>query len=269
MTGWQDFVITLGDWLLSWTLGYPRDLTLLFIACFTSAALLVIRRVFGHHQQLRQIAEDERRLRTLISEARAEGDSDAARRHRRVRRWVALQRLRAEIRPGLVGLLLGVVIVTWGNHRLNHLPLREEQLFDFSVTRPASAVGSVVHVVPQSGLSTDGSWIRPVKLATEGSMPLGQATWRMCGENVGTLDRITIRHRGATFEHPIVIDGRTPPQDVVTHEGDTTTRLHLKTYRPFGLVPGMAILGLAPWLVGLAVLTLGGYLGAKRLLRIP
>jgi hypothetical protein len=269
MTGWQNCVVTVGDWLLSWTLGASRDLTLLALAGITTAALLVVRRVFGQQQRLRRIAADERRLRALRSDARSTGDDDAIRRHRHVRRLVAIERLRAEIRPGLVGLLLLAAVMTWGNHRLDHFPIRDGESFRLSVTLPASAVGSLVHVVPQSGLSCEGSWILPVSLTAVRSTPLGRATWQLQADSAATIDRITVRYQGKTFRHPIVIDGRIAPLEFVRHGGDTVTQIHLRTYRPFGWIPGLERAGIAPWLAGLLMLVVVGYFGTKRLLRMP
>ena len=269
MTSWQDWTIRLGDGLTSWTLGASRDVTLLLVAGLTTAALLVVRRVFGDQAQLRRIAEDERRLRLLTSEARSRGDVDAARRHRDVRRLVAVQRPRAELLPGLVGLLLAWTIVSWGNRRLDRLPLNAGEPFNFSITLPATAVGSVVHVVPQSGLTAADGWIRQVELAADRSTPLGRADWRLEADSAGAVESLAVRHRDATYQHPIVVDGRIPPQEIERHDTDTTTRIGLTTYKPFGFIPGVAGLGVAPWLSGWLVLTLGGFLGAKRLLRLP
>lgn len=266
MSTWQSLAIRIGDQLLGWTLSLPRDLTLLVIACLTVVVLLAIRFFTADRAALTQLSADERRLQELRQQAGEVGDAEALHRQRTVRRLLAARRVRLEWLPAVVGLLPTLLILSWGARRLEYLPLRSRQPFEFTATLPRSAIGGHAHIVPQPDWDAEDGWIRPVEPTP--SEARGIAVWKLRPSTRGE-STIAVRHPDGSVEHPVDVGLSTYRPPIVEHGPDVSTQVLLTHYRPFGVVPGIAWLGLPAWSFGLLLLAVPMYLAVKRLLRLP
>ena len=253
MTPLQRTLINAGDWLLGWALHLPRDLTLIVIAALTAGVLLGFRALLIDRNLLSRLEDDEQRLRELCHTAREQSNTVRLQQHQTVRRHLAARRLRLEALPVLAGLVPALLIITWGRQRLDHFAIQPNEPFEFTATLPASQIGKLVHLVPQDGLTTADGWIKKIEpLPTEAS-PEGIAIWTLTATS--RLSLLTLRTERQTIEHPVFVGRPAPPDAHLNHDGDIATRLQLPQYRPLGVVPGIPLLGIPPWLLGLIILS--------------
>ena len=168
---WNQICLTVGDWLLGWSLGLPSDLTLLVVAVASAAVLTVLRLVATNQDLLGRAAADKKRLKQLIRQAKQDGDREAVRRDRKTASTVGLLALRAEGRLLLVAILPLAVLATWCMFRLGFHPPRAGKPVEFAVYTLISASGQLAHVVPQPGVECD-AWIARVEaVRDEESVP--------------------------------------------------------------------------------------------------
>jgi hypothetical protein len=267
MTSFDRLLTQFGNLLFDWTLLLPRDLTLLLLAVLLIALLLGLRRLLSDQEALRLLTADVRRLQDLRAEARAAGDRAALARHWNIRRLLAARRARLEMLPALAGLLPALLVLHWGARRLEHLPFNIGDPVEIEATFPASAVGRPAYLVPQESLTAKPAWIRTIEPAA-GAEARGVADWQVTATAPGEF-AITLRHPGGSAQVPLEMGNRRYAPSIIRHGGDVTTAVKLPRYRPLGMVPPIPRLGLPAWMVGLLLLTVPGYLAARRLLRIP
>lgn len=174
-------------------------------------------------------------------------------------------RARQELRALLVSLVPLAMLLTWASLRIHYLAPAAEEPLEFVAWLPSSAVGSVVHVVPMVGWRSQSGWIREVMPSRREGSSRGTATWVLQAASDGDTDRLTIRFRDRSFEHPVRIGQSryAPPRRI--HGDDFETELRLREYRPLGVTAGG---WLPPWLLGYAVLVLLAYPLLKRVLRV-
>src|SRR5271157_3600081 len=105
LTWINDIILTFADPLLDWLLWLPSDLVLLIVAVGTGAILTLARPLTTDQDLLRRCAQDKRRLRVLIRQARAAKDREALQRYRLTRNQIGLRSLKAEVLPLLAALV--------------------------------------------------------------------------------------------------------------------------------------------------------------------
>ncbi len=252
---WRDACCRLGDAVLGWLLWLPRDAALVLLAVLSALLAVGLRRLVTDQTLLRRARQDQRRLKQLIRESRLRRDEPARVRYRRTAGAVALLRARQEARTLLVSLLPLAMLLTWAAQRFPYLPPAPQEPVQFVARLPSSAVGSVLHLVPCSGLSSEGGWIREVTPSQRGGSPRGTATWVLQAAASGEY-LLTLRFRDRSFEHRVLIGQNRYAPTGRTHGGDVETELRLREYRPFGIAAGS---WLPPWLLGYAVLVLIAY----------
>ena len=69
------------------------------------------------------------------------------------------------------------MLMTWASQRIHYLPPAPQEPVEFVAWLPSSAVGSVLHLVPSSGLHSQGGWVREVTPSQRDGSPRGTATW--------------------------------------------------------------------------------------------
>jgi hypothetical protein len=178
---------------------------------------------------------------------------------------VTLLRARQEVRTLLVSVVPLAILLMWASQRMHYLPPAPQEPLEFAAWLPSSAVGSVVHLVPVSGLRTQDGWIREVKPSRRDGSSRGTATWMLQAVADNESYSLTIRFRDRSFEHTVRIDRSryAPPRRL--HGDDFETQLRLREYRPFGVSAGG---WLPPWLLGYVVLVLVAYPLLRRSLRV-
>src|SRR5438552_8554430 len=101
---WNNLSLAVGDFLLGWLLRLPRDLTLAVVAVFTALLLIGVRWLTTRQDLLRRAAEDTKRLKQLLRQARRERDEAALQRYRTTRAQIGWLKLKAEGWPLLASL---------------------------------------------------------------------------------------------------------------------------------------------------------------------
>jgi len=249
----NDLILQVTDPTLGWLLDLPSDAALWMIGIATGAILTLARPLTTNQDLLRRCGRDKRRLKELIREAKRRRDKDALRRHRAVKGMVAMTAMRSEGLPLMVALVPIALLGTWCFQRLEYHPPVAFEPVPMTVTFPVSAAGGVVHLVPQPGLVAENGWVREIVPAadSDGGDPQAVATWVLKAEEKSTPYAIEIRYRKATYTKDLLVGGRNYAPPVRTFQSDWITKAEtrLRPVKLFGIVPGIAPLYLAPWLV--------------------
>ena len=262
---WQAVSCRLGDGLLGWLLCLPRDVSLLLLALLSALLVLGLRRLVTDPPLLRAIRQDQRRLKELIRQARASREKASRDRYRRTAGAVAALRVRQEFRALLVSLLPLALLVTWASHRLHYFPTGHQEPVELVAWLPSSAVGSVLHLVPEAGLESPDGWVREIAPSRLEGSPRGTASWVLRAAARDEVYRLTLRFRDRSIEHPARVGQTFYEAPRCAHGDDVETQLKLREYRPLGIVAGVWF---PPWLVGYVVLVLLAYYVGNRTLRI-
>lgn len=253
---WRNVCGRLGDVLLGWLLWLPRDAALVLLALILVLLALGLRRLVTDPVLLRRIRQDQRRLKELIRQARVDRDASAQARYRRTAGAVALLRLRQELRALAVSLIPLALVVTWAAERIHLVPPAANEPVEFSVWLPSSAVGEVAHLVPEQELQSPGGWVRTVEQARRGARPRGTAQWILPAPASDRPYRLTVRFRGQSWDHPVLIGQRRYGPTRKIHGADVETEIRLREYRPFGIGGGGR---LPPWLLAYLALAASAY----------
>lgn len=246
------------DLLFGWLLLFPRDTTLVLLACGTTALLTLVRRLLTNQPLLAACRRDLARLREMQLEAKSRGDRDAVARQSQTMAFLKLERLKADL------IVLGATIVPiglaawWASERLEFLPLQPGRSFEIVAEYPFSSIGKLTHLAPPDGIELRGPAIQLVS-ADPDDETRGLARWTCLPmANVEGDVELLVRHRGASAAHRIRLGGRSYLPASIDHSSGAVqrTRVPLSEYRPFGFVPGVPQLALPPWLVGYLLMTL-------------
>jgi hypothetical protein len=267
LESWNELCLAVLDALLGWTLHLPSDVTLLAIALLSASLLTGLRRVTTDQDLLARVDRDKRRLKRLRREARARGDRHAAARHKTVFTRVSLHALRAEGLPLAAAIVPIALLATWCLFRLEFHPPRAREPVDLTAYTPASAVGEVIHLVPEEGLGSE-RWIARVEAAGENDGPHGVARWRLRGESRNEPYVLRVRLRKSTYRHEILLGQTKYLAPLVVHPDGVVTEVTLRPVRLFGIVPGIPAIYFPPWLVAYLLLTIPLVSLLKRLLRV-
>ncbi len=265
---WNQVCIDLGDALLGWSLALPRDLTLLVIVAVSVVLMLALRRLIAPLELLRAIADDEHRLRELISQAKQNGDVDARTRHRHVRALVAGARFRAELVPALASCLPLALLLTWAGTRLDSLPITAQTPFQLTARLPASSIGELVHLVPTDGVEVESGWIREVQIHNDEAGAQGTATWSLTVDASAKPYTLVVSFRDEAFVHPVLAGQGRYPQPRIDHGPHAQTDIALEKYHPLQFVPGVPWAAMPPWVVGYLGLAIPLFLWGKRLAKL-
>jgi uncharacterized membrane protein (DUF106 family) len=269
--------VSLIDLLLGWLLYLPTDLSLLFVALISSAILVFLRLLVTDQDLLTRAANDRKRLTLLIKDARKKKDKAAAKRCAATRTLVRLATLKSELYALLAVIIPIAILATWCFARLAYHPPRENDPIEIVAYTPVSAIGKVMHIVPQDGLRCE-QWIAEVVPDKAG--PAGQelqesaavngiATWKITAAVSDEPHKLLLRYKDKTLEHSLLVGGRTYQQDIIKyHAPQWITQIDLKPVKLLGVVPGLPWLMLPPWVVAYLILVIPLSLFVKRILGI-
>jgi hypothetical protein len=222
-------------------------------------------------------------LRELVGQARQRKDKPAIARHRSVSSLVALKQLGQEGWPLLAAIVPVLLLAGWCSYRLAFHAPAANQPIEIVLHAPVSAVGEIVHIVPQDGLQCE-SWIQPVQSEVVGGIAGGVAHWKVQAAAADRPYRVQLRLREYTWEHDLIVGRRTYANPLVWHDGagPWASEIRLQPVKLFGVVPGMdftnvpwlrnlPLLGwliLPPWMIAYLLITIPVTFGLKGLLGI-
>ncbi len=264
---WNQLCLTVFDTLLGWLLAFPSDVVLLTVSIGTAAILVLARPLTTNQPLLKQVAADRRRLRELIREARKQRDKNAVRRYRSVRNMVSMHNITAEGKPLLVAIVPIAMLATWGFFRLEYHPPQVDEQVELAAYVPISAAGDAMHALPVEGLNSD-RWIQPIDPRPDEQPPYGLATWTLSALEPIEQATIELDFRGERLEHPISVGQRTYADPLVFHDDELVTELRMRPLKLFGIVPGIPVLMLPPWIVAYLIVVIPFVFVLKWLLRI-
>lgn len=259
---WNQICLRCGDMAFGWAMRISPEVALLALSLGSAALLLLARRILADQDLLRRAAADRRVLRARIDEAKRQADREQVERLQSVRSRVALKRLRQEAGPLIVVLPGLALLATWGMQRLTYQQPAANRPVAVSLITPASRAGELSHLVPGDGMTSNEGWVRRVQAVQGGSASHGSAHWRIHRKDAEEAMPIVFRLGTETVVHA----GEGGP--IQEHGDGLMTRVQLDLWRPFGLVPGAAWLGIAPWLVGYIILVVPLFYLGKALFRI-
>ncbi len=270
---WNHFALTLIDILLGWLLIFPTSVAILVVSVGSGAILTLARRFTTDQTKLRIAAEDRKRQKQLVKEAKARGDKDAAKRHAAVRNQISVMTLNQEGKPLLVSLLPIALLATWAVERLEfHPPKIDEEVSIISYV-PRRFVGQTMHIVPVEGLSPQGTWISAIEPGEIMGIPCGEARWtfRVSNPEAAPIQDfpLQVRIERDTLDTGLRFGARTYasarrwfPQHEIRIDTD------LQQVRPFGFVPGIEAILFPPWLIAYILLVIPSVFGTKKLFGI-
>jgi hypothetical protein len=252
---WNNLSLAVGDFLLGWLLYLPRDLTLVIVVIFTALLLIAIRQLTAPQDLLRRAAQDSRRLKQLLKEARRQDkvDKGAIQRYQSTRSQIGLVKLKAEGWPLVASLLPIAIVATWALFRLEYLPVRPGQRVELALYTPVTAAGDVAHAVPEDGIKVEGGWVRQVRAVTNDGPPHGLAVWDF-EAGPPRVYKLVVRLNDKSFERDLIVGQRFYALPVVDHGNDFVSEWKREPYRWLGFVPGIVAVGLPAWLIGYVVM---------------
>jgi hypothetical protein len=259
-------ILWIMDGALGWLLHLPKDLALLVVAALSAAIITGVRPLTTDQDLLGRAADDRRRLKELIAQAKRRGDRDAVARHRATLNLVGLKQLKAEGRPLLAALVPIVLLATWCFQRLDAHPPQAGRPITVAAYFPLSAEGDLVFMVPQEGLAARDGWVKEVGVDPDGRAN-GLAVWTITADARPEPYALRLRCRD-TYEMPLRVGQPTyePPLEFFD-DRLLCAEVRLEPVRLLGFVPGIPYV-MAPWLVGYLVLVVPVSLLLKRVLRI-
>lgn len=241
------------DAVLGWLLRLPSDIAIIIVAVLTAGLMRVIRLACTDQSLLRRAAEDRATLRKLMRAAKARGDREAVRRYRNTKTMIALRTMNQEWKPLLFSILPVAILATWCFSRLDFHPPKADEPVTIAMYTPPSLIGEAAHIVPMDGLESEG-WMRRIN---PDSLPgdkepvrNGVVSWTIRGKASNHPYRMILRAGGRTLEHEVLIGGMKYSPTTVFHSDQWVTESRLRQVKFFGIVPGIPIVGFAPWLVG-------------------
>jgi uncharacterized membrane protein (DUF106 family) len=272
---WNDISLAIFDTLLGWLLYLPSDIVLLALALLTGTIMVFTRPWVTDQDFLRRLDGDRRRIKELTAEAKRNKDCEALQRYRATNNRHALRKLTAEGKPLLLAIVPVALLATWAMYRVAFHPPRDHEEIEVIAYMPeTTAIGELIHLVPETGLESNDNWIQVIAKQpneptwwdrflvwlhlAEPSMPEPDAvaSWTIKGKKRKEPYVLQIPFRDATVEHQLLI-GQTTYTDVLV-PGDKdkpTTQIKLRPVLLFGVVPGFGDL-LPGWLVGYLIIVI-------------
>ena len=158
----NNFVLQFSDPLFNWILSLPRDLRFVIVAVITSGFLAIARKLTTDQEWLKRANDDEVRLKQLVKEAKKDGDKEAVTRYKGTMGHIKMLGLKYEGKPLLWALIPILLIATWAFCRLGNVAPAADTPVTVKFYVPAGAIGEVIHMLPQDGLTSEGGWITEV-----------------------------------------------------------------------------------------------------------
>lgn len=278
-------ILALADPLLNWLLALPVNVALIIVSVGTGAIITFSRRFTTHQDLLRRCDQDKQRLKELIREAKARKDKEAVTRHRATFNLIGMTTMRQEGWPLLAAILPIAILGTWCFQRLAFVPPQANEPVAVHAFFPASAVGELVHIVPQEGLREEsagvgggaaqaGHWIREIveDLDPKTRKPVGGiATWLLAGEARTQPYSLEIRYKDSTVRKALLIGQKTYSLDSEFYDAAqpiSCVQVAMKPVKLFGVVPGIPALLLPPWLVAYFLIAIPSVTLVKKVARI-
>jgi len=259
------------DSTLGWLLAMPRDVALFALATLTTAILIAARIVATDRGLLRRIQADKRRLKELIRGSRHADDHDTTRRYKITLQRVKLKAARQEALPLLLALIPIAVLATWAFHRVAYIPPKAGEPLVLIARLPLSAGGSLIHIVPFTGVTAEGGWIRQIVVPHEGQPAWARAEWTLRFPAGETPYDLQLRYAGKTYNRGVLVGTCKYASPLTTYPGDglSSTEVIMQETRLFGFVPGIPAIGLPAWLVAYLLISVPLVFLVRRLFRIP
>ncbi|MHB1036219.1 MAG: hypothetical protein ACYC35_15620 [Pirellulales bacterium] len=264
MLDWiNNAILALSDPVLNWLLRLPTDWALVIVAVGTGAIITFSRRFTTNQDLLRRCAQDKRRLRELIREAKRHKDKDAVKRFRTTRNMIGMTTVKEEGWPLLAAIVPIAILGTWCFQRLAFVPPRAGETVLVMAYFPVSAVGELAHVVPQEGVrevsredsGRNGRWIQEIRkddAGPDGISKNGIATWRIQAGARPEPYALEIRYKTVGVEKELCV-GQPVYSPAVEFYGEdqpiTSAQIDMKPVKFLGLVPGIDWLLMPAWLV--------------------
>lgn len=262
-------ILCIMDFLLGWLLHWPTD-AVLFVIAIGSAAILTLVRPFTTNQEfLGRCSRDRKRLKALMKEAREQKNKEAFKRHRTTKGMVAWRTLKAEGYPLLVAIIPIALVATWCFQRLEFHAPRLGQPIELTAAFPASAVGDLVHIVPEEGLMARNGWIQEIEEIAGNDVPRGSATWVLLARDKPKQYTLRIRYKTNTYTRALRVGQQIYSAPVTFHDDRLSSiEVKMKPVKLFNVVPGIPAILFPPWLVAYLLITVPFVLILKRLLKI-
>jgi uncharacterized membrane protein (DUF106 family) len=253
----NDMCMAVADPIFGWLLHLPRDLALLVVAIGTSAILTFVRLWTTDQDLLKRCDADKARLNELMAEAKRAKDKDALARYRASTGAIAMKLMRAEGKPLLAALLPIALMATWCFNRIAYYPPTAEQPVRINAFFPETAIGQVVHMLPQAGLAADRliATVQPTPDAIPGQE--GEASWTVsAAARPDSAYPLEIRHAGRVYASKLLVGAREYAPTITFFNGPedrlTVMETVLKPYRMFGFIHipwGQIDLFFPPWML--------------------
>jgi uncharacterized membrane protein (DUF106 family) len=278
------------DYVLGWTLHLPSDAALFAVAILTSAILTFARLLSTDQNWLKRAAADHRRLKQLAREAKARGDREAVARCKSTMTLVKVRSMRFEAKPLLVAIVPVALVATWAFARLGYHPPMAGETVEVRAYLSTTAIGRPAHLVPEEGLEAEGGWVQTVAqdkpAAPEGlwdamnarmcgllgrSEPLeGVAVWRLKARGRPEPYILKIRYGGRTYEKELLVGSTRYAPAVAFFEGGPVrcVEVVMAPVKLFGVVGGLDVLYLPPWLLAYLLIAIPFVTILKRVFRI-
>ncbi|NQZ69190.1 MAG: hypothetical protein HRT89_14110 [Lentisphaeria bacterium] len=270
-------ILQISDPVLNWLLSLPLDLTLLIVSIGTGAIITYSRKFTSNQDFLKRCDADKKRLKELIKEAKKRGDKEAAKRHINTRNMISISTLKQEGLPLLAAILPLAILGTWAFQRLAYIPPQAKETIVVKAYFPVSAVGELTHILPQKGLKSgsDGQqWIQEIleeKDAKTGVILNGVASWQLqAGASVKPY-QLEIQRGEEKVRKELLVGQRTyAPQLAFYDSGKAAdcVEIVMKPVKFLGVVPGVEMLFLAPWLLAYFLIAIPSVMLIKRVGKI-
>jgi uncharacterized membrane protein (DUF106 family) len=265
---WDKFCNAVFDAALGWLLGLSWTATLIVVATATGLILALVRKFATNQDLLRRADADKATLSRLMKEAKKAGDKEAVRRYRTTKSMIALGTFTQEGKPLLLVILPIALLATWAFNRMGYLPPKAGEKVEVSFYAPVSAVGEVMHLVPQAGVTAD-RWVQPIRMGELRGVKTGVAQWTVAAEAGDHPYRLAFRFRDQTYDRATLLVGQRTYAPPASAEPSGTLGAHvgLREARLLGIVPGLGDF-FPPWVVGYLILVIPLAVVLKRVLRV-
>lgn len=260
--------LSITDPVLGWLLRIPSDLAIVIVALATSLILRGVRAFTTDQDLLRRAADDKQHLKERMRAARRAGDREAVARFRNIGTQVALRTMGQEWKPLLVSILPVALLATWCFTRLEFHPPRAGEPVAVALYAPVSAIGDAVHIVPQDGLDADG-WVREIRadrpVGTNSPPANGVAVWTLRGAASVNPYLLQFRCGDRTILSELRVGGTTYAPSLQVHGDGWVSEARMRPVRFLNIVPGIPLIGFAPWLVAYLIVVCAAFPVIRRI----
>jgi hypothetical protein len=265
---WDKLCNVIFDTALGWLLGLSWTATLIAVAAATGLILTLVRKFGTNQDLLRRADQDKKTIGRLMKEAKKAGDKEALRRYRTTKSMIALRTFPQEGKPLLMAILPIALLATWCFNHLGYQPPKGGEKVEVDYYAPVSAVGEVMHLVPQAGITAD-RWTQPIALTDVRGHKTGLARWTVAGLPSDRPYRLIFRFRDQTYDRAAMLVGQRTyiPPASTDSAGSQITSVNLRQAKLLGVVPGLGDY-FPPWVVGYLILVIPLAVVLKRVLRV-